>query len=273
MLFQWRWYYNVPGLALWVVLLLLAVVPRHNRHLQAWLILMVPLLAAAFSFTLRLLFPDSSGSDGFGQFITALAIAWTCVWLMGKWLGEGRRLRTALGAGAVMFAIGAVAYVGYLGFWVSSDVTWPLVGIWAVCSVPLVGATACTGYCCRETCDPLKLLLWPLLWIPVIGAVCIMLFVAGIVAVEAGDVFSAPELLVMFVVQGLVATPFVAAALYVLNLPIALLCTFSPDYRARFSRLFCGSDGGNLPSGFVGDLAREGFGTSPFRSPMQEDRG
>jgi hypothetical protein len=72
-LLEWQWYYNVPGLPVWIVLLLVVVVPRHNRHWQAWLILVLPLLAAAFSLLIETLIPES---DVFGQFVTALAIAW-----------------------------------------------------------------------------------------------------------------------------------------------------------------------------------------------------
>jgi hypothetical protein len=262
---EWRWYYNVPSWPLWVLLLLLAVGPKHNRNRQAWLILLLPLLAAGFSLLIRTLMPGSSQLDTFGQFITALAVAWACVWLVGPWLIRGDRIRTLLGACAVMFAVGAVGYLGYFGFWVSRNTTWATVGYWAACSVPLIAATALTGLCCRGNCSPLRLVFWPVLWMPVACASCISVLAVVMLVLEGGGGFFMLGNLVFVVMQGIVISGFVAGMLYVLDLPVILLRIFSPCYRERFRSVFSRHDSRIQMTDALGKPASESVGESPLR--------
>ena len=82
--FHWRWWYHVPSLPLWAILLLLLVVPKANRHRQAWLILIplgLVLLVWRMPATLFSL-PDGA-TETMGFFVVSLVMAWTMVWLSG----------------------------------------------------------------------------------------------------------------------------------------------------------------------------------------------
>lgn len=258
----WRWHYNVPSLPIWIALLLMVVVPKHNRHWQAWLILLLPLLAAGFSLLIEALIP---GADIFGQFVTALAIAWTGVWLLAPWLQRGNQVRRLLQVCAVMVAVGVVAYLGFYGAWVSSDITWPAIGFWAACSISLVAAAALTGLCCRGQCGPQQLLFWPMLWLPAASAVCVgvvmivVLLVAGI-----GGEFSAMNVLGA-IFYGFSMSLLAAGALYVFDLPVLLLRILSPCYRERFRGVFCPSGSLTPTAATSGKLESEGVAASPFR--------
>ena len=164
-----------------------------------------------------------------------------------------------------MFAAGAVGYLGYFGFWLSSDVTWPLIGVWAVCSISLIAATALTGLCCGGRCSPLRLLFWPMLWMPVACALCVSVFAVVMLALEGGDGFSMLEMLVFVVIQGIVMSGFVAGMLYMLDLPVILLCIFSPCYRERFRGVFCRNHSRIQITDTLGKLASDSVGESPFR--------
>ena len=267
-LVQWRWYYNVPSLGLWVLLLLLAVVPKHNRKPQAWLILCLPLAVAGFFLLYEFVVPQMLYSDSVGQFVTALAIAWTCVWLVGPWLGSGNPLRSSCMALGVMFGAGLVGYLGYCGLWFSSEVTWPMVGCWVVGCVPLVASTLLTGVFCRGPCGAQPLLLWPILWLPVACVTSMVVFVVILALTQTEEGFSGAELLLTALVPALIASPFVAAALYVLNLPVVMLCIFASCYRQRFEETFCPEDRDGFPGQPVSNVVK---GESPFASQVPNE--
>jgi hypothetical protein len=211
------------------------IVPKHNRNFQAWLILILPLLVNAFFRLIETMIPGSGSElDGFAQFCTALSLAWSSVWLLGPWLYQRDRVRNALRTLAAMFLIGAAAYVGFFGFWISSDVTWPMFGFWAACAVSLVVATALSGYFCGGSCSPLRLLLWPALWIPIISGTCCAVLYTGLVMFSVGFEALAIEFLLMIVIQVIIVSVVAGIMLYLLNLPVLLLCIFSPCYRERF---------------------------------------
>jgi hypothetical protein len=245
------------------LLLLLAVVPKHNRNRQAWLILLLPLPAVGFTFLIQVLFSESSVADNFGHFVVALAIAWASVWLMGPWLQYGNRVRRLLYTCGVMFAVGAVGYLGFFGVWVSSDVTWLTIGLWAVCSVSLIAATALTGLCCRGDCNSLRLLFWPMLWMPVVCALCVSVLMICVVMFQGGLGVSLLDVLVIVVIQGVISSVLVAGLLYFFDLPVILLHIFSPLYRERFRGIFCCS-GPTQTAETVEKLESKSVGQSPF---------
>ena len=261
---KWRWYHNLPGLPLWIWLLLAVMLP-HNRHRQAWLILLLPLLAAGFALFIQLLIPESSGAESFGQFVVALSIAWTSVWLIGPWVQHGGQLRRLLSACGVMFAVGLVGYLGFYGMWVSSDVTWPVMGCWAVCSIALVAATALTGCCVGSDCSPRQLVFWPILWLPVTSALCVSLFLISMIVVLGGPGASLLESLVTILFSGLMTSVVLAGALYLVDLPLILLSIYNGCYRDRFCGIFCRHDRAAVTAVTAQEQANEHVSSNPFR--------
>lgn len=235
---DWQWYYNVPGAMLASVLLLLALVPRRNRRPSAWLIFVVPLSIVGFFAFLGWLVPSIAELHDAGHFMTTLAMAWACVWLVGHWFGTGRLPRGTVVALGVMLAAGLVGYLGYFGFWFSEDVTGSLFGLWLVCSVPLVLSAVLTGICCCGSCETWPLVLWPMLWLPVtcVGTIAVLFISVLLIGTGAGMPDPSQWFMILAGVLGM--TPFLAGILYILNLPVMLLCGLNPLYRERFQRMF-----------------------------------
>jgi len=229
----WRWYYGVPSMPLWILLGLLVVVPPHNRNGQAWLILVLPLLVGGLGGLVLLATGPSENLEPMFYFLTALAIAWAGVWLVAPWLGAKSRVVRALVAWVVMFVIGAVGYVGYYEFTLSSDATGMWAVFWGIMSVTLVAAMAISGRCWRGRYPMYVFMFWLALWMPVVCLVCMICF-CMIMAVAMGDV----EVLAAILCSSVGATLVFSACLYILNVPVMVLARFSPVYRERFGALF-----------------------------------
>jgi hypothetical protein len=236
-LLNWRWYHYVPGLPPWIVLGLLLVLPRHNRNRQAWLILILPLLVAAFWQLILAALPEPSAELGFAaSFVTALAIAWASMWLLGPWLCVGGRAGTSFLGLAAMLAVGAVAYFGYFGVRYSSDAP-SLVVFWSAWPVSLAAAMALSGFCCRRVYRPGYMMLWLLLWMPVASAACMSVVAASLVAWQPELRDSPGQLLVVFI-SCMAFSLMMAGMLYVFNLPVMILARACPCYRERLHQMY-----------------------------------
>ncbi len=66
---QWRWYYHLPNLAVWLAAVSALVVSKLSTVRRDWLIV----IALVLSFVLWQM-------DGFGVLAGVLAIAWIFVW-------------------------------------------------------------------------------------------------------------------------------------------------------------------------------------------------
>jgi len=73
--FPWRWHYQAPSLALWLLILGLLVVSKVNRKWQGRLTV-IPL---ALTVVLLML-------EGLSPLFGWLVMAWIIVWLAGRWL-------------------------------------------------------------------------------------------------------------------------------------------------------------------------------------------
>ncbi len=235
-LVQWRWYDNAPMLPLWLGLAVLLVVPRQNRHWQAWTILALPLPAAALQLFFFLPgFDQSAGFDSFVQLIVTFAIAWSAVWLLVPYLATRNRTAGFLSALAVMLAAGLVAYVGYFGFGVSSQ-DLHAIGFWAIGCVALPGGLMLSGGSCRADYHPGRIALWLALWLPLITAVGMTGWFALLLLPLAGG---GPGILflLMMAMSVMFLTVFVAGFLYALNAPVLLLAGLTDCYGRRMRKL------------------------------------
>ncbi len=233
--FQWRWYDNAPMLPLWLGLTLLLVIPRQNRHWQAWTILALPLPAAA----LQLLFlvpgfDQSVEFDSFVQFTVTMAVAWSAVWLLVPYLPTRHRAAGFFSAMAVMLGAGLTAYVGYFGAWVSSDQL-SLLGFWCIGCIALPGGIMLSGVSCRGDYHPARLALWLVLWLPLITAVCLVVLFGILFLPMAADLGFA--LMMMMAVSALFSTVFMAGFLYAINVPVLLLASLTDCYGRRMQQL------------------------------------
>ena len=241
-LVDWRWYYHVPSLLPWAVIVLLLVSVKENRNPQAWLIL-VPLVAVAVLGRMipRLLFLPPSMAEAFGTFLTSLAAAWSAVWLLAHWLSRRRGIAAFLRALAVMLGVGGVSYVGVFGL-KFVDILMNVVVSYGICALALLSAMSLSGYCCRKVYRPGRFMAWLFLWVIVVPMMIMPVFgvVAGVVAAASGSA-ELPQLLVMLVGM-LVGCVFMGGVLgvvlYLVNLPFMLLAVRCPFFRDRFQNAF-----------------------------------
>ena len=118
-LLEWRWYYHVPGLAIWVLVAALLVLVKDNRSRRAWTILMPAILlttvvwplivrltgrtwVALFCFT-----RDEQADFAFNS----LVAGWVALWLTAPWLARRRASVAFLLALAFLLLSGIVAHV------------------------------------------------------------------------------------------------------------------------------------------------------------------
>jgi len=230
-LFHWRWWYHVPSLPLWAIVFLLLVVPKANRHRQAWLIVIplgLVLLVWRMPATL-LSWPDES-TERLGFFVVSGAMAWSMVWLLGRWLGTRYRIITMVFIWAVMFAIGLVSF--YCHF---ADAMYlaPYLILYGVGVGILLLAMMFTANLCRRTFSAAKFLGWLLLWNVVVIVGLMMVYGALIMIVQ-------PSLrnIAAFAVIIIPVTLLLGSILYLPSLPFLILALRCPFYRERFEKLF-----------------------------------
>jgi hypothetical protein len=227
LLVQWRWFDSKPTLLLWIGLLMLLILPQENRKWQAWLIMIVPLLAVALRLVVA---SDSVSVDLMIQLIVTFAIAWAAVWLLAPYLNRGSRVRALLSALAVTAVVGTVAYLSYFGFWCSAQEAGMVICFWIVGSVSLLLGLGLSGACCRGKFHPGVLAVWLMFWLPLVTAVGMAgVFVTAILIIEGPGV----GFLVQVVLSVLFASLFVSAFLYAVNLPIVFLAGMTDCYRER----------------------------------------
>lgn len=136
--FNWRWYYHVPGLVLWLPIVALLLGPTRNRTGQAWLILVpVALVAVAWRMTSRLFGLPGDFEAGMGFVVNSLAVGWAAVWLLRPWPAERAGFARFLLALAVMAAAGVLGYWGHFGTSYVGDMT-PMVIFYGISAVTLL---------------------------------------------------------------------------------------------------------------------------------------
>ena len=230
-LVQWGWFDGKPTLPLWILLAAFLIVPQQNRKWQAWLILVIPLLAIA----LRLFYfiPTLGSSAEFDlliQLIVTFAIAWASVWLLAPYFSTGTRRRAFGAALAIMLAVGVAGYVAYFGFWTESGTPGTVLMFWLTGSLSLLFALTLSGTCSRKRFAPGMIAAWMLLWLRLftVGAVVTM-FVASIAIGGGIDIV----MLGMFVPMLAISGAILSAFLYAVNLPVLILAGTTDCYRQR----------------------------------------
>ena len=247
----WRWWYHLPYLALWMILGLALIVPKANRHRQAWLIL-IPffLVLALWQMPVRLISMPSSSAGFFGVLAMSLAMAWTVVWLLGHRLARGGRPASFFLTLILMLAIGLWAHVGDYGFELDSVMLQSAI-FFGIFALALLIAMGLARRCCRRQYRPGLFMVWLVLWMLLVP-VALMTLVAGIMVITVSRQFN-PVMLLGVLFAAAFTSGFLAAGLYLFNLPFMILAFKSSFYRERLQTVF-----GLQP------VAKEAPGVSPF---------
>ncbi len=228
-IYQWRWYYSVPGLALGVILLGAIVLIRANRHPRALLILLPLLIINLLWFALAWLlhFPSSARMQ-FGPIIVSYTAAIAMLWLCAHKLGNRNRFVTFLLAFALTGGLCAVGVASCLGWGFPREAMAGLVVLTVMVLVGLL-AFALAGCCCRNHYGPVRFMLYLALWAVVICVAVTLSVYATVFLLQQAPVAISTVLLVA-VIGGSV----IGACIYAINLPYMVLALRSPFFRERF---------------------------------------
>jgi hypothetical protein len=231
--FRWRWYYHVPLLPLWAIMLLLLIVPKTNRHFQAWLIL-IPL--GVVLLVPRMLTTLFAAPDQVAELLTysvaSFAMAWSVVWLVGHWLAFGSRKITLLLIMVATSAIGVFAAFCRSGN-IANSLSYSI--SYGVVAVALSLGMMLAGYSCRKKWSPRRYRVWLLLWTVASMMVATACFAAIMLLIVLREQFAhaAPALLFLIPISAIYGV-----VLYLVNLPFQELAFRCPFYRERFEKLF-----------------------------------
>ncbi len=218
------------------LIVFLLIVPSENRNRQAWLILIpVVLLPGILCLPAISRLMDPLTAEMVGFLIGTGVLAWSVVWLMGHWLGGGRRRRTFWLILVVMLAIGLLSC--FCQFEDADDLA-PLLIIYSLCVFDLLLAMMLAGYFCRKKYTPQRFLGLLLLWV---GATAIGLAATfGILSiVTTFDLQYTAIITIIFIPVSLL----LGGIIYLINLPFLILAFKSPFYRERFERIFINGKG------------------------------
>ncbi|MGD0516953.1 MAG: hypothetical protein ABSA26_05395 [Thermoguttaceae bacterium] len=261
---QWRWYNYLRGLPIWALIVFFLVVPKENRNRQAWMILIpIGLLLGILYMpaTSALMSPLTAEMVGF--LIGTGVLAWSVVWLIGRWLGGGSRRRAFCIILGVMFAIGLLSCL--CQFEGAEDLA-PLLIIYGLCIFDLLLAMMITGYFCRKKYTPQRFLGLLLLW-------------TCAVAMGLAAAFGILVIVITFDLQAtaIIASVFIPLSLllggiiYLLNLPFLILAFNSHFYRKRLEQIFINDKGRLWEDQWHRHLDDVPLSTEPTGKPVAAD--
>jgi hypothetical protein len=228
--FDWRWYYHLPSLAFWTLVLVPLVLLKENRQLQAWAILpalLVVMLGSRMLANLLSLPPDRA--EGFVGFVGTLATGWAMVWLLGAWLAGravGSRSAWSLAVIVAVSVLWTVANSGEPGPWLSDAVPYAVAGGLMLAAMTLASRFAGHRYA------PGRFMAWLVLGMALLPA---------LLAIPAAILFAVANASreVLLIGFGMMITGVVAGGLvYLINLPFMLMAFRTPLYRQRLCRMW-----------------------------------
>ncbi|MHC4457110.1 MAG: hypothetical protein ACYS0I_08455 [Planctomycetota bacterium] len=229
--YDWRWYYNLPGLSLWLVLILALALVKDNRNPRAWLIL-TPLLIVNL---LWLVVKDTSDfriadTEMFNITFQSLVIGITALWLLAHKLDNRNRFFTFLSALAVLAAIGLLGTISLSGF---SQKTIASITILAVLVLAMLLGFTLAGWLCRKHYSDLRFIAL-LALCNVIVCIMVMLAYAGVsIAVTLIQGYM-PGYSSLLLLQALSRGILFGVSAFMINLPYMTLVLRGSFFRRRF---------------------------------------
>lgn len=235
-IYDWKWHYSVPGLVIWMVLILALVLPKSNRNRHVLLIfvplMIVNLLWLAFKEVANV---SASSAVQFGTVLQSMAVGTAALWLTGGYFkGHGGLARFLLSFGTVVL----VADLGVLSYSVEfSNETFLFLTLFVFLTLTVLAAIALTRAVCKGRYRPTRFMLWLALWM-LLGSMLAMFgfFIVGSLIMSSGlsrSQFS--QALLMIIIGG----PVLGLGLYVLNLPFMILAFVNPFFRERLCDCLC----------------------------------
>ncbi len=227
--YNWRWYYSIPGLALWVVLIAAFIFIKANRNPQALLILapllILNLLWLAFK---KVMVLGSADIEMFGMVFNSLVVSITVLWLFAHKLANRNRFVTFLLALALMAVLGLVGAISYCGLTFSQQTGGEVI-ILAMLALAMLLGFVLAGWQCRNRYSGLRFVLYLALWTVAACLASTLVFYPIVFIIQQVPVPISTVLLVALIV-GLAFGAF----LYVIVFPFMILALSSSFFRERF---------------------------------------
>jgi len=157
--YEWKWYYSAPSLALWALLLLAIVLVKANHNPHALLVL-VPLLIVNLLWSIfkkAMSFP-SAQAEMFNMLFYSLTVGIAILWLLAHKLGNRSRFVTFLLAFTIMAVVGLAGAISYAGLAVGA-----LILLANLVFAMLLGFVL-AAWCCRKRYRPVSFMLWLAVW-------------------------------------------------------------------------------------------------------------
>ena len=252
-LYHWRWYYSVPGLALWVVLALAMVVPKANRTREVLLILVPVLLVNLVWLAAALILkPVTSDQETFGVMVQSLAMGSAVLWL----LGDGLTHCTPCEAIVLALSLAlAVAFVGAVSVTDLTQQTIALPSLLGLLMPAIVLGYAGAGWTSRRTYRSTRFILLLGAWIVAISAVVALLWYS----LESAVTGHWPARIIPSLAGFLLIGAILGACDFLISLPFVLVGLRSPLFRPRlFTCLRLRPGSPPADNGAVADIHEEG---------------
>ena len=227
--YNWRWYYSIPGLALWLVLIAAFIFIKANRNPQTLLILapllILNLLWLAFK---KVMVFGSADIEMFGMVFNSLVVSITVLWLFAHKLGNRNRFVTFLLALALMAVLGLVGAISYCGLTFSQQTGGEVIMLAMLALAMLLGFVL-AGWQCRNRYSGLRFVLYLALWTVTVCLASTLVFYPIVFIIQQVPVPISTVLLVALI-AGLAFGTF----LYVIVFPYMILALWSSFFRERF---------------------------------------
>lgn len=230
--YNWRFYYSLPGLAVWFVLILAFIIPKSNRDRRVLLIL-IPLAIVYFLWFLLkwATYMPSSESYQFGAVFNSIAVGLTVLWLISY------KLQDFNGFIRFFLAFGLMIFISFLGiityFPQFSEQTYIFLMFCVFVSVAMLLSVSIATKLCKRQYRPVVFMLW----LAVSMIVCFIFSIYSFIGVGMIILRSGPSNIMETIVQVLLIALFMGFIAYIFNLPYFILGFVNPFFRERFCLL------------------------------------
>lgn len=227
-LYTWRWYYCIPGIALWIVLVVAMVVPRANRT-PGVLLILVPVLGVYLVWlgVARLLPFDASENEVFAMIVLSLTVGTASLWLLGHLFADGPWLKMLIGA--IGIGVG-VTFVGTLSFGLGlSGETAQFIFLLGILMAATVLGYTLAGWKLRGRYRPFRLIV--LLSLGTIAtSVAGMFLLFTVWSTLSGEW---PSMIGLILISLVIAGLILGTCVVLISLPFVLIGLKSPLFRPR----------------------------------------
>jgi hypothetical protein len=227
--FNWKWYYTLPGYTIWLVLLAAIVLPKQNRHINVLAILVpIAVLNLLWPILVKVTSMPSSAENQYSVVFQSMLIGIAVLWLMTDYIVRfGGFTRFLLS----LVIIIVTASVGILSYSASFSREIPVFLVLFVCmAFALLIAITISRWLCRKKFSPVRFMLWLALWTILLGSFATLIFfIIGNLILS-----SSPSRLIQQLIQVLLIGLIFGLFIYVINLPYMLLGFVNPFFRKRF---------------------------------------